>query len=80
MVKKKKIITIGQLKYLKRQKDSVMKELLAAAEAEGIKLSSAQLKQSQRDIMKNISIEHGNRIKAGKNHAKRMKEENEQEL
>ncbi len=80
MAKKKKIITIGQLKYLKRQKDLIMKKLLDSAESEGIKLSITQLKLRQRDAMKKISIEHGNRVRCGKNHAKLKKEQDKSEL
>lgn len=45
MTEKKKIITIGQLKYRKRQEDSVMKEIIDITKSEGIHLSKEQLLQ-----------------------------------
>ncbi len=76
MAKKKKIVTIGQLKYRKRQKDMIMEKLIENAKTEGIHLSESQLIQKQKDIMKRISLDHGSRVKYGKIHAKLMKEEN----
>ncbi len=74
MAKKKKIVTIGQLKYQKRQENMVMKQLIEKCEAEGIHLSKSQLLQKQKVILKKISEEHAIRIKCGKKHAKLMKE------
>lgn len=79
MAKKKKIVTIGQLKYRKRQKDMIMKQLIDYYEVEGIHLSKVQLLQKQKDILKKVSEDHAMRIKSGKNHAKLMKEEDKQE-
>ncbi len=56
-----------------------MKQLIDCAEAEGIHLSKAQLLQKQKDLLKKVSEDHAMRIKQGKNHAKLMKEENDQE-
>ncbi len=72
--KKKKVVTIGQLKYQKRQEDMVMKQLIEKCEAEGINLSKSQLLQKQKVILKKISEEHEARIKCGKKHAEFMKE------
>ena len=68
--KKEKILTIGQLRYRKNQKDWLMNELLKCAEDEGIHLSKAQLLKVQKYLLKRMSKAHGQRVKKKKNHAK----------
>lgn len=68
--KKNKLVTIGQLRYRKKQIDWVMDELLKGGEEESIHLSKSQLSKAQKDILKRISKEHGEKVKTGKKYTK----------
>lgn len=74
MANKKKILTIGQLKYRKRLKDLIMKQLIDGGEAEGVRLSKSQLLQVQKYVLKKVSEDHGYRVRMGKEFVKRNRE------